>query len=81
MSKWTRLPTETLAQAISEPPPADARIDLQDMSNQQEFWDYTLNEKGEVVECRQVIGGNETGAIGAPPRITPPASTQPSPKE
>jgi len=49
--------------------------------NQQEFWDYTLNEKGEVVECRQVIGGNETGAIGAPPRITPPASTQPNPKE
>jgi NitT/TauT family transport system substrate-binding protein len=38
MSQWTRLPTETIAQAINEPPPADARINLQDISNQQEFW-------------------------------------------
>jgi NitT/TauT family transport system substrate-binding protein len=38
MSKWTRLPAETLAQAVTEPPSADARIDLQDMNNQQEFW-------------------------------------------
>jgi Flp pilus assembly protein CpaB len=45
--------------------------------NEQVFWDYTLNDKEQVVECRQVIVGNETGVIGAPPRIQPPASTNP----
>jgi Flp pilus assembly protein CpaB len=46
---------------------------------QTEFWDYTFNEKGEVVECRQVIGGIESGTASgiAPPRIQPPASTNP----
>lgn len=38
MSSWTKLPPETIAQAIQDLPTADARIDVQDMSNQQEFW-------------------------------------------
>jgi NitT/TauT family transport system substrate-binding protein len=37
MSQWTKLPTDTLAQAVNAPP-TDPRIDLADVSNQQEFW-------------------------------------------
>jgi NitT/TauT family transport system substrate-binding protein len=38
MSQWTKLPTEILAQAINVSLPTDVHIDVQDVSNQQEFW-------------------------------------------
>lgn len=38
ISKWTRIPAETIAQAAAPGAPTDGRIDLDDMNRQQDFW-------------------------------------------
>jgi NitT/TauT family transport system substrate-binding protein len=39
LSKWTRIPVETIAQATASGAPADGRIDLEDLNRQQDFWE------------------------------------------
>lgn len=39
ISKWTRIPVETIAQATAPGAPPDGRIDLDDLNRQQDFWE------------------------------------------
>ena len=39
ISKWTRIPVETIAQAAAPGAPPDGRIDLDDLNRQQDFWE------------------------------------------
>ena len=39
ISKWTRIPVETIAQAAAPGAPADGRLDLDDLNRQQDFWE------------------------------------------
>jgi len=39
LSKWTRIPTETIGQAYHSGPDANGRIDIDDMNRQQDFWE------------------------------------------
>lgn len=38
VSKWTKIPAETIALVPVPPPPPDARVDLADLIRQQDFW-------------------------------------------
>jgi NitT/TauT family transport system substrate-binding protein len=38
VSKWTKIPAETIATVPVPPPAADARIDVADLNRQQDFW-------------------------------------------
>ncbi|HLG70004.1 MAG TPA: ABC transporter substrate-binding protein [Chloroflexota bacterium] len=38
ISKWTKVPAETIASSPIVPPPTDSRVDLADLQRQQDFW-------------------------------------------
>jgi hypothetical protein len=38
LSKWTNLPSQTIALAVAVEGPPNGRIDLDDLNDQQEFW-------------------------------------------
>lgn len=37
-SKWTKIAPETIGVVSILPPPADGRVDLEDLNRQQDFW-------------------------------------------
>ncbi|MFI5268022.1 MAG: ABC transporter substrate-binding protein [Chloroflexota bacterium] len=38
LSKWTKIAAETIALVPIPPPPADSRVDMEDLNRQQDFW-------------------------------------------
>jgi len=38
LSKWTKIAPETISVVAIPPPPADSRVDMEDLNRQQDFW-------------------------------------------